>query len=52
MSKDEIPTQEDIDRWEYLQEHVHLQNINSKVELLIGANAKAAKRFQVAKRLL
>ena len=42
VSKDEIPTQEDIDRWEYLQEYVHLQNINSEVELLIGANVPEA----------
>ena len=42
VSKDEIPTQEDIDRWKYLQEHVHMQNINSEVELLIGANVPEA----------
>jgi predicted glycosyltransferase len=42
VSKDEIPTQEDVDRWRYLCGYVHLHNINSEVELLIGANIPEA----------
>lgn len=42
VSKDEIPTQEDADRWQYLQGHVYLPTINAKVELLIGANVPQA----------
>ena len=42
VSKDEIPTQEDVDRWRYLHGYVHLHNINSEVELLIGANVPEA----------
>ena len=42
VSKDEIPTQEDVDRWRYLHGYIHLHNINSEVELLIGANIPEA----------
>ena len=42
VSKDEIPTQEDVDHWQYLQGHVYLPTINAKVELLIGANVPQA----------
>ena len=42
VSKDEIPTQEDADRWQYLQGHVYLPTINAEVELLTGANVPQA----------
>ncbi len=42
VSKTEIPTQEDVDRWQYLQGHVYLPTINAEVELLIGANVPQA----------
>ena len=42
VSKNEIPTQEDADRWQYLQGYVYLPTINSDVELLIGANVPQA----------
>ncbi len=40
--KTEIPTQEDVDRWQYLQGHVYLPTIKAEVELLIGANVPQA----------
>ena len=42
VSKDEIPTEEDADRWQYLQGHAYLPTINAEVELLIGANVPQA----------
>ncbi|XP_028416433.1 uncharacterized protein LOC114540499 [Dendronephthya gigantea] len=42
VTKDEIPTQEDVDLWRYLHGYVHLPKINSEVELLIGANVPEA----------
>ena len=42
VSKDEIPIQDDVDRWPYLQGHVFLPNLDSNVEALIGANVPEA----------
>nr|XP_058944749.1 uncharacterized protein LOC131772813 [Pocillopora verrucosa] len=40
--KDEIPKQEDVDRWPHLQGYVYLAELNSEVDLLIGANVPEA----------
>ena len=46
VSKDEITIQDDVDRWPYLQGHVFLPNLDSNVEVLIGANVlEALQRF-------
>ena len=42
VSRDEIPMQDDVDRSPYLQGHVFLPNLNSNVEVLIGANVPEA----------
>ncbi|KAL9961445.1 hypothetical protein ACROYT_G030386 [Oculina patagonica] len=39
VAKDEIPRQEDVERW---LGYVHLSELNSKVDLLIGANVPEA----------
>ena len=40
--KDEIPKQEDVERWLHLRGFVHLPELNSHVELLIGVNVPEA----------
>lgn len=40
--KDEIPKQEDVERWPHLQGYVYLAELNSEVDLLIGANVPEA----------
>ena len=40
--KDEIPKQEDVERWVHLQGYVYLAELNSEVDLLIGANVPEA----------
>ena len=40
--KDEIPKQEDVERWPHLQGYVYLAELNSKVDLLIGADVPEA----------
>ena len=42
VSKDEIPQQEDVERWPHLQGYVELTELDSQVELLIGANVPEA----------
>ena len=40
--KDEIPKQEDVERWPHLQGYVYLAELNSEVDLLIGADVPEA----------
>ena len=42
VSKDEVPKQEDVDRWPYLKGFVHLTELNSQVDLLIGSDVPEA----------
>ena len=42
VSRDEIPKQEDVERWSDLQGHVYLTDLNSGVDLLIGADVPEA----------
>jgi len=42
VAKDEIPMQEDVERWPHLRGFVHLPELDSHVELLIGANVPGA----------
>ena len=42
VAKDEIPKQEDVERWPHLRGFVHQQELDSHVELLIGANVPEA----------
>ena len=42
VSKDEMPTQADVDSWPQFHENVHLQFIDSDVDLLIGMNVPEA----------
>ena len=42
VSKDEIPKQEDVERWPHLRGYVELTELDSQVELLIGANVPEA----------
>lgn len=42
IAKDKITRQEDVERWLHLQGHVNLPELNSEVDLLIGANAPEA----------
>ena len=42
VAKDEIPKQEDVERWPHLRDHVRLPELDSQVELLIGANVPEA----------
>ena len=42
VSKDEIPKQEDVERWPHLRGNVELTELDSQVELLIGANVSEA----------
>lgn len=44
VSKEEIPTQEDVDRWPQLQERLHLEKLDSGVDLLIGVDVPEALR--------
>ena len=42
VAKHEIPTQEDVERWPHLRGYVNLPEVESQVELLIGANVPKA----------
>ena len=42
VAKHEIPTQEDVERWPHLRSYVNLSELDSQVELLIGANVPEA----------
>ena len=42
VSRDVIPKQEDVERWSHLQGHVYLTDLNSGVDLLIGADVPEA----------
>jgi len=42
VAKDEIPKQEDVERWPHLRGFVHQPELDSHVELLIGANVPEA----------
>ena len=42
VAKDEIPKQEDVERWPHLRGFVHQPELDSHVELLIGANVPKA----------
>ena len=42
VGRDEIQKQEDVDRWLHLQGHVYLTDLNSGVDLLIGADVPEA----------
>ena len=42
VGRDEIPKQEDVERWLHLQGHVYLTDLNSGVDLLIGADVPEA----------
>lgn len=42
VAQDEIPKQEDVERWPHLQGYVYLPGLNSEVDLLIGANVPEA----------
>jgi len=42
VAKDEIPKQEDVERWLHLQGHMYLSDVNSRVDLLIGADVLKA----------
>ena len=38
VGRDEIPKQKDVEQWSHLQDHVYLTDLNSGVDLLIGAD--------------
>ena len=42
VSKDEVPQQEDVDRWPHLRGFVYLTELNSQVDLLIGSDVPEA----------
>jgi len=42
VAKHEIATQEDVERWPHLRGYVNLPELDSQVELLIGANVPEA----------
>ena len=42
VGRDEIPKQKDVERWSHLQGHVYLTDLNSGVDLLIGADVPEA----------
>ena len=42
VSKDEVPQQEDVDRWPHLRGFVYLTEVNSQVDLLIGSDVPEA----------
>ena len=42
VSKDEVPKQEDVDRWPHLRGFVYLTELNSQVDLLIGSDVPEA----------
>lgn len=42
VSRDEIPIQDDVDHWPYLQRHVFLPNVDSNVEVLFRVNVPEA----------
>ena len=42
VAKHEIPTQEDVERWSHFRSYVDLSELDSQVELLIGANVPEA----------
>ena len=42
VARDEIPKQEDVERWSHLQGHVYLSDLDSGVDLLIGADVPEA----------
>ena len=42
VSKEEIPCQEDVEKWPHLQGHVRLPKIDVQVELLIGVDVPEA----------
>jgi len=46
VGRDEIPKQEDVERWSHLQGHVYLSDLNSGVDLLIGANVPEALQLR------
>ena len=46
VGRDEIPKQEDVERWSHLQGYVYLSNLNSGVDLLIGADVPEALQLR------
>ena len=42
VAKDEIPKLEDVERWPHIRGYVQLTELDSQVELLIGANVPEA----------
>ena len=44
VSKDEVPKQEDVDRWPHLRGFVYLTELNSQVDLLIRSDVPEALR--------
>ena len=42
VTKDEIPKQDDVDRWPHLKGYVHLPELDSQVDLLIGSDVPEA----------
>ena len=46
VSRDEIPKQGDVERWSHLQSHVYLTDLNSGVDLLIGADVPEALQLK------
>jgi len=42
VGRDETPKQEDVERWSHLQDHVYVTDLNSDVDLLIGADVPEA----------
>ncbi|XP_073231681.1 uncharacterized protein [Porites lutea] len=42
VSKDEVPKQEDVNRWPHLRGFVYLTELNSQVDLLIGSDIPEA----------
>ena len=42
VARDEIPRQEDVERWPHLRGHMYLTELDSQVDLLIGADVPEA----------
>ena len=42
VTRDEIPRQEDVERWPHLRSHMYLTELDSQVDLLIGADVPEA----------
>ena len=42
ITKDEILKQEDVDRWQHLKGYVHVPEVDSEVDVLIGSDVPKA----------